>query len=74
MRDMTTDHVCVFFDDGDDDHLCGCGERALVLVGEDGLEVLVMVESDGALVSALTSAVTDGTDRHAHHEHLLVSA
>lgn len=65
----TRTHVCVYFDDGELDHLCACGSRALLVLGEDGLEALVVVAPDdeGATVTTLT------TDRPAPRE-LLVSA
>ena len=63
----TSTHVCVYFDDGELEHLCGCGSRALLVVGEDGLEALVVLDGDEATVTTLT------TGRLAPHE-LLVSA
>lgn len=64
----TRTHVCVYFDDGELDHGCVCGSRAILVVGEDGLEALVVVGTDdGATVTTLT------TGRLAPHE-LLVSA
>lgn len=30
-------HACVYFDDGDDEHLCSCGSRAAYLTEHDGV-------------------------------------
>ena len=34
-------HVCVFFDDGAPEPVCLCGVRAVRIVDQDGLDVLV---------------------------------
>lgn len=41
-RTRTRTHSCVFFDDGDTELLCVCGERALHLPDEDGGIVVVL--------------------------------
>ena len=63
----TRTHVCVYFDDGELDHGCVCGSRAILVLDEDGLEALVVLDDDGATVTTLT------TGRPERHE-LLVSA
>ena len=51
--DMTT-HICVWFEDGGPhgfgELVCMCGERAVVVLEDDGSEVLVVVESSPASV------------------------
>lgn len=51
VGDMTT-HICVWFEDGGPHGLgelvCVCGERALVVLEDDGTEVVVVVESSPA--------------------------
>lgn len=51
----TSTHICVYFDDGGLDHVCDCGQSAILVVDEDGLEVLVAMERAGATVSTLTA-------------------
>jgi hypothetical protein len=50
---MTT-HICVWFEDGGPHGLgelvCVCGERAIVVLEDDGTEVVVVVESSAASV------------------------
>lgn len=47
VRDMATapNHICVYFDDGEPEHVCACGGRALYVLEEDG-GVLVAIEAD----------------------------
>lgn len=41
----TPDHICVYFDDGELEHVCSCGARALYVLEEDG-GVLVALKAD----------------------------
>lgn len=52
-------HICVYFDDGDLDPGCVCGERVVLLVDEDGVEVLAILDAgvDGARVHDLARPV-----------------
>ncbi|MCU1432934.1 MAG: hypothetical protein JWP95_2039 [Actinotalea sp.] len=53
----TRTHICVFFDDGEIEHFCGCGERALYLVDDEEVGgVLVLLQDDTATVTTLVPA------------------
>ncbi|WP_225755004.1 hypothetical protein [Actinotalea sp. Marseille-Q4924] len=47
-------HICVWFEDGSTpghgELVCMCGERAVVVLDDDGVEVLVVVEASRASV------------------------
>ena len=50
----TRTHICVFFDDGAIEHLCGCGEQALHLPEDEVLGgVLVVLADVAATVTTL---------------------
>lgn len=53
VGDMTT-HICVWFEDGGPhgfgELVCVCGERAVLVVDEDGTEALLVVEGSRASV------------------------
>ena len=51
---MTT-HICIWFEDGGGpvghgELVCVCGERAVVVMDDEGVEVVVVVESSRASV------------------------
>ncbi|EYR64357.1 hypothetical protein N866_12035 [Actinotalea ferrariae CF5-4] len=50
-------HICVWFEDGGPsghgELVCVCGERAIVVLDDEGVEVLVVVESSRASVREL---------------------
>lgn len=39
-------HICVYFDDGGLEPACVCGERLIVVVEEDGVEVVATLAAD----------------------------
>ncbi|GGC04038.1 hypothetical protein [Cellulomonas carbonis] len=39
-------HICVYFDDGGLEPACECGEAVVLLVDEDGVEVLAVLDRD----------------------------
>jgi hypothetical protein len=61
-----TMHSCTYFDDGE--LVCGCGTRAVYVLDEDTLELVLTLEEDD-----LTPA-RDGRTRDARTEELAVSA
>ncbi|WP_182112931.1 MULTISPECIES: hypothetical protein [unclassified Actinotalea] len=61
----TSTHICVYFDEGGLDHVCDCGQGAVLVVDEAGIEVLVAMAPADATVTALAPA---------RREELLVSA
>ena len=52
----TGTHVCVYFDDGETEHFCGCGQRALLVVDdEEAGGVLVVPMDETATVTTLVA-------------------
>jgi hypothetical protein len=41
---MTTQHRCVFFEDGEPEPVCVCGERAVLVADGDGLHALAPLD------------------------------
>lgn len=59
---MATNHVCTYFEDGDLELACACGERAVLLHEEDGSETLVLLEphpADVQLIGVAMGAVRE---------------
>lgn len=53
----TRTHICVFYDDGEMEHFCGCGERALFLIDDEETGgVLLLLQDDTATVTTLVPA------------------
>ena len=46
-------HTCVYFDDGAEELLCGCGQRALYLLDGDEELLVVLVAEDEAVVTSI---------------------
>lgn len=59
-------HSCTYYDDGE--LVCGCGKRAVYVLDEDTLELVLTIEDDD-----LTPA-RDGRSRGSRAEELAVSA
>lgn len=51
-------HTCVYFDDGELEHLCACGARAMLVLdeqGEAGLVALLPAETEIVIEYAATA-------------------
>ena len=64
----TRTHSCVFFDDGEL-HLCGCGQTAMLVIEEDGSQLLVVLDAPDAFaglsdapveITVVPAALVDG--------------
>ncbi|WP_188079116.1 hypothetical protein [Actinotalea subterranea] len=53
----TTTHTCVYFDDGEIELLCTCGQRALLVLDEDGTDgtLVVLLDEDGSTTFELAA-------------------
>lgn len=38
-------HICVYYDDGELETGCVCGERAVLVSDQDGVDVLVLMDA-----------------------------
>ncbi|MDT0166812.1 hypothetical protein Q9R32_14755 [Actinotalea sp. AC32] len=61
-------HICVYFDDGGLEPTCVCGDAVVLLVDEDGVEVLAVLDRDER------TATVSELGRPAERERLAVPA